>query len=164
MTYYQQQVVSIREKIFPKDHLCQQVMAAKQFIDNRFDDPIAVQDMAREAYFSKFHFLRLFKQVYGKTPYQYLIEIRIAKAKQLLQTDLPVSEVCFAVGFDSVSSFKRLFKRHTHFTPTAFRRQCRQQPLGQIPLRFLPYFLSLKKSNFQATQPTGNADLCTSTN
>lgn len=164
MTYYQQQVISIREKTFPKDYLCQQVIMAKQFIDNHFEDPIALQDMAREAYFSKFHFLRLFKQIYGKTPYQYLTEVRIGKAKQLLQTDLTVSEVCFAVGFDSVSSFKGLFRRYTNLTPTAFRRQCRLQPIAQSPLRFLPYFLSLKKSNFQATQPTDNSDLCASTN
>ncbi len=152
MTYYQQQFISIRKTVFPKDYLCRQVIRAKKFIDNHFDNPIALRDIAKEAYFSKFHFLRLFKLVYGKTPHQYLTEVRIEQAKKLLKTDLTISEVCFAVGFDSVSSFKGLFKRYTNITPTAYKSQhIHPQPITQSSLRFLPYYLSLKKSNFQDT-------------
>ncbi|WP_428659004.1 AraC family transcriptional regulator [Runella sp.] len=165
MTFYQQQFIAIRAKVFPKDYLCTQVIRAKQFIDSHFNDPIALQDMAKEAYVSKFHFLRLFKLIYGKTPHQYLTEVRIEQAKLFLQTDLSIAEICFAVGFDSVSSFKGLFKRYTGVTPTAYRTKLSSQSLiSQSPLRFLPFFLSLKKSNFQDAQPNGNSDLCVSTN
>ncbi len=121
MTYYQQQFISIREKSFPKDYLCKQVIRGKEFIDSHFHNPIVLQDIAQEAYFSKFHFLRLFKLIYGKTPHQYLTEVRIEQAKQLLKTDITISEVCFAVGFDSVSSFKGLFKRYAQHLPKAIR-------------------------------------------
>lgn len=165
MTYYQQQFISIREKSFPKDYLCKQVIRGKEFIDSHFHNPIVLQDIAQEAYFSKFHFLRLFKLIYGKTPHQYLTEVRIEQAKQLLKTDITISEVCFAVGFDSVSSFKGLFKRYTIVTPSTYRRQyAYPQPITQSSLRFLPYFLSLKKSNFQDIQPRTNTDLCASSN
>lgn len=165
MTFYQQQVLSIRDRVFPKDYLCQQVIRAKELIDKHFNDPITLRDMANEASFSKFHFLRQFKLVYGKTPHQYLIEVRIEQAKLFLQTDLSIAEICFAVGFDSVSSFKGLFKRYTGVTPTAYRnRLSSQSPLSQSSLRFLPFFLSLKKSNFQDAQSDSNPDLCASTN
>ena len=113
MNFYHQQLISIRKKHFPREYLCDQVAQARNFIEENFSNRIRLHDIAGEAYFSKFHFLRLFKSMYGKTPHQFLTEVRIKKAKQLLQTGLPVSEVCFLTGFDSISSFKGLFKRYT---------------------------------------------------
>ena len=149
MTYYYQQVLFLR-KNYPKDHLCEQVIQAKKFIDNNFDCSISLQDIAGKAYCSKFHFLRLFKSLYGRTPHQYLTSVRIEKAKELLQSGLPVSDVCFSVGFDSVSSFKALFKRNTAFTPSIWQRRLRsRQAISATPFRFLPFFFTLEKSNIQ---------------
>jgi AraC-like DNA-binding protein len=80
MTYYHQQLISIKENCLPKDHLCEQVIQAKEFIDHHFENDIQLADIAAKAYCSKFHFLRLFKKLYGKTPHQYLTEVRIKKA------------------------------------------------------------------------------------
>jgi transcriptional regulator GlxA family with amidase domain len=149
MTFYQQQVITIRDKIYPKEYLCNRVIQAKKFIDENFSDSINLDDIAAEACFSKFHFLRLFKLLYGQTPHQYLTGIRIEKAKQLLRTGLPVPDVCFLTGFESISSFKGLFKRSTCYTPAAYQKQLKdKQELSQTPYRFLPFFFSFKKSNF----------------
>lgn len=150
MTFYHQQILSIKEALFPKDHLCEQVMRAKKFIDSNFSNNISLNDIAGEAYCSKFHFLRLFKQVYGQTPHQYLTGVRIEKAKQFLKTGLPVSDVCFSVGFESISSFKTLFKHSTGSTPAVYQKQLKdKQRLSATPFRFLPFFFSLKNSNIQ---------------
>jgi AraC-like DNA-binding protein len=149
LTFYHQQILSIKKNLL-KDHLCEQVMQAKKFIDNNFANNITLKDIAGEAYCSKFHFLRLFKSLYGRTPHQYLTEIRIENAKQLLQARLPVADVCFSVGFNSVSSFKALFKRNTGLTPAAYQKQLKdKQQVSATPFGFLPFFFSLKKSNIQ---------------
>ncbi|MFD2936594.1 helix-turn-helix transcriptional regulator [Spirosoma flavum] len=121
MTFYHQQIIKIKEKIYAKNYLYKQVILAKIFIDNHFDNTICIDDMAVEACFSKFHFIRLFTNVYGLTPHQYLTMVRIDKAKKLLHTDKPIKEVCFSVGFSSTSSFTGLFKKITGSTPSEFR-------------------------------------------
>jgi AraC-like DNA-binding protein len=149
MTFYHQQIINIRDAVYPKEYLCEQVMAAKKFIDENFTDKINLDKIAAEACFSKFHFLRLFKSLYGRTPHQYLTKIRIEKAKQLLRTGLPVSDVCFLTGFESISSFKGLFKRSTGLAPAFYQKQIKhKQEISQTAYRFLPFFFSLKKSNF----------------
>ena len=123
MTFYNEQVLKIRAGIYPKEYLCRQVIQSKLFIDTNFSKNINLHDMARKALFSKFHFIRLFKKNYGRTPYQYLTEVRIAKAKKLLLSGMTVSEVCLSVGFESATSFTGLFKKMTGKTPSAFQNK-----------------------------------------
>jgi AraC-like DNA-binding protein len=125
---------------YPKVYLYRRIVQAKLFIDCNYADNIDLDNIADEAYFSKFHFIRLFKKIYDKTPHQYLIVVRIEKAMQLLRTNQPVSDVCYAVGFESLSSFSGLFKRVVGVTPSAFLTQ-QQQIRIQIlktPLKFVP--------------------------
>src|SRR5437016_10327423 len=96
---------------YPKQYLYRRVVKAKLYIDEHYSSGIDLSSIASEACFSKFHFVRLFKKIYGKTPHQYLTNVRVEKAKQRLATGEPVARVCFTVGFDSVSSFTGLFKR-----------------------------------------------------
>lgn len=123
MTYYQSQVISLHQALYSKEHLLQQVMQAKNFIDLNFSNPISLQDIATHAHLSKFHFIRLFKRSYGRTPGQYLVSVRIREAKKLLATGLPVADVCFAIGFDSSTSFAGLFRKMTGLSPSAFRNK-----------------------------------------
>src|SRR5271165_6270115 len=110
-----------KEEIYPKVYLYRRIVYAKLFIDNHFDEKIDIDNIAGEAFFSKFHFIRLFNTIYNKTPHQYLSFVRIEKAKQLLSMEMSVSQVCYAVGFESVSSFTGLFKRMTEQTPAAYQ-------------------------------------------
>lgn len=141
---------------YPKVYLYRRIVKAKLFIDEHFAEPIDLDHISDEAFFSKFHFIRLFKKTYARTPHQYLTFVRIERSKLLLKDGLPISEVCFAVGFDSVSSFTGLFKRQVGQTPSAYREthlRIREE-LKTIPLKYVPNcFIEMKgwaqKSNFE---------------
>lgn len=125
---------------YPDFFLYRRLVLAKLFIDAHYGEKINIDNIADEAYCSKFHFIRLFKKTYGNTPHQYLIQVRIDRAKQLLKKDLPVSDACFGVGFESISSFKALFKKVVGLTPTAYRDQHRAltEAILKQPTRYIP--------------------------
>lgn len=129
-----------KKEIIPQIYLYRRIVRAKLFIDNNFHENLNLDDIAGEASFSKFHFIRLFRIIYNKTPHQYLISVRIEAARLLLKETQPVKEVCFAVGFDSVSSFSILFKRLTTFSPSNYQKRCieRKNTMLNEPLRFIP--------------------------
>jgi AraC-like DNA-binding protein len=144
------------EATYPKFYLYNRIVKAKLFIDNNFQDNLDLDNIADEAYFSKFHFIRLFKSIYGKTPHQYLTQVRIEKAKHFLRLDHTVSDTCFKVGFDSITSFTGLFKKSEGKTPSAYQRQhrIRQENIKANPLHFIPNCFAEQKgwienSNFQ---------------
>jgi len=123
LSFYAQQVQKLTKQLYSKDHLTRQIIQAKHFIDIHYAEPIDLDLVASKAYLSKFHFLRLFKLFYGRTPNQYLIGVRINKAKQLLQMGMPINDTCFAVGFTSITSFTDLFKKLTGQTPGHYKRK-----------------------------------------
>jgi AraC-like DNA-binding protein len=125
---------------YPRVYLYRRVVQAKLFIDNNFADKIDLDSISDEAYFSKYHFIRLFKTIYGKTPHKYLTSVRIEKALQLLRADKPVSEVCFLVGFDSLTSFSGLFRRTVGVSPSNYLIQQRQlkSEILKTPRAFVP--------------------------
>jgi AraC-like DNA-binding protein len=126
--------------VFPKIYLYRRVVQAKLFIDEHYHRPINLDAIADEAYFSKYHFIRLFKATYGSTPHQYLMAVRINNAQLLLKTGMPVTEVCYAIGFDSISSFSALFKRITKHSPAAWQQTelKRAAEMKTAPLNFIP--------------------------
>ena len=122
MTFYESQIQYISRKIYPNVYLTKQVIQAKYFIDNNFSNNITLEDICKAGYISKYHLIRSFKKLYGKTPNQYLILVRINKAKELLRKDNSVLEVCFAVGFDSPTTFAGLFKKLVGSSPRSFKK------------------------------------------
>jgi transcriptional regulator GlxA family with amidase domain len=95
-------------------------------MEANLDKPISVGEIATVACFSSFHFLRSFKQVFRETPHQYLTRRRLDRAQDLLlQTEMSVTNICFAVGFESLGSFCSLFRRHTGQSPERYRLQNR---------------------------------------
>jgi AraC-like DNA-binding protein len=97
---------------------------ARALIDLRYADDMQLDALAREACYSRFHFVRLFRQAYGDTPHRALAERRMAEARRLLATtELPVTEVCLAVGLHSLGSFSRTFRARVGEPPIAYRRR-----------------------------------------
>jgi AraC-like DNA-binding protein len=121
-------------------YLYRRLVQAKLFIDRHYAEAIDLDCIADEAYFSKFHFIKQFKAIYRQTPHQYLRTVRIEKAQLLLQEGVSVSDTCYAVGFESISSFSNLFKRATGVTPSAFlqRRQQLKAQMAAAPLAYIP--------------------------
>lgn len=86
-------------------------------------EPVNLERAARESGVSAFHFLRLFTQVTGVTPHQYLVRARLRQAARLLARDTrAIADVAFEVGFGDLSNFVRTFRRAAGVTPRAFRR------------------------------------------
>jgi AraC-like DNA-binding protein len=133
--------------MYPKIYLYRRLVQAKLFIDTHYADNIDLGNIADEAYFSKFHFIRLFKNIYRKTPHQYLIFVRIEKAMELLKAGVPISDACYAVGFESLSSFSGLFKRVVGITPSTYliRQQTIKAQMVKSPLTFVPGCFAEKK-------------------
>lgn len=130
----------MNEQPYPKQYLYRRLVQSKLFIDNNYTQNIDVECISDQAFFSKFHFIRLFKSIYGRTPHQYLSHVRIENAKQLLKEDISVTEVCFAVGFDSVTSFIGLFKSVVGKTPLVYKLQQHnlRAEVSIMPLKFIP--------------------------
>lgn len=127
-------------EVYPKMYLYKRLVQAKLFIDEHYAEHIDLDNIADEAYFSKFHFIKLFKKIYRKTPHQYLIDVRIQRAMDLLNKGQGVSETCHAVGFESLSSFSGLFKRIAGTTPSGYleKQQKLKEDQSRVPLNYIP--------------------------
>ena len=111
---------------------------ARAYMDRHYDTPLTLEHISSEAGFSPYHFIRLFRAAYRRTPHQYLMQQRIDKAKDLLRsTDLPINEICYTIGFESIGSFTTLFRRISGLSPSAYRKHTTRkvQPVF-IPLCF----------------------------
>ena len=86
-------------------------------------EPLTVDDMARAALFSKFHFSRIFQRVTGVSPGRFLSALRLREAKRLLvSTPFNVADISVRVGYSSVGTFSSRFSRSVGMSPTAYRR------------------------------------------
>ena len=109
-------------------------------IDESCDRPIDLARAARDAGLSPFHFLRLFAQVLGVTPHQYLVRSRLRRAARLLADDQrPITDVAFDVGFGDLSNFVRTFHRAAGVSPRRFRKAAKgDRKIFQDRLAVLP--------------------------
>jgi AraC-like DNA-binding protein len=109
----------------------------RELIDAQFVDPLNLDAMARAAHFSRFHFLRAFQKEFRETPYQYLRRKRIERAKELLaESEYSITEICFAVGFESLGSFSTLFHKVVGWSPSIYRARVWEQ--RRNPRKFIP--------------------------
>lgn len=105
--------------------ILRRISLATDFIHSNFEKPLMLQDIARAAFLSRHHFLRLFKHVHEVTPHEYLQRKRATVAARLLRgSELAVEEIVKQVGFDSRSTLFRAMRRFHGITP----RECRHAP------------------------------------
>lgn len=120
-TFYELEVERIiRDSPLPEYYYVY-VRQSKSFMENHYAEKIGLETIAASAFMSRFHFIRVFQLVYGMTPRQYLRDLRIGKAKELLKKGYGVSEVCFEIGYESVPTFSKVFKLGTGQSPKAYR-------------------------------------------
>lgn len=95
-----------------------------KYVADNYTREISLNEIARTANFSVYHFTRFFKETTGMTFIQYLNNYRISKAvKYLTETDDPITEVAFQSGFDSIKTFNRVFKQLKGCSPSSFKKQ-----------------------------------------
>jgi len=139
---------------------------ARDLLRDLEDEPVSVSAVARASGLTRFHFIRLFKAVFGETPHQYRSRAQVEKAKHLLiLTELSITDVCMAVGYSSLGSFSSLFSRRVGMSPSEFQRRYRPASARerQLPASLIPGCLSLMatisdKEHFSRSQPVDEAD------
>jgi AraC-like DNA-binding protein len=109
-----------------REELYRRLHSARDYAAALFATPITLNDMADVAALSPNHLLRMFKQLFHQTPYQYITSKRLEHAQYLLaHTEQSVTEICFAVGFESLGAFSWRFRRRIGVSPSTFRQQSR---------------------------------------
>ena len=108
-----------------EDTLAAHRRAVERVITNARDrlcEPISLHDMSRVAYLSAFHFNRVFHQITGLPPAKFISAMRLDEAKRLLlNTNQSITDICFEVGYNSLSTFTRRFTQRVGLGPREFR-------------------------------------------
>ena len=98
--------------------------AVLEFIEQHYADPLSVADLASVCCFSEYHFMRFFKKYMGESAMEYVRNVRLAKAAELIEQGAQSSlEVSLSCGFNNLSYFHREFKEKYGMTPGAFQRK-----------------------------------------
>jgi AraC-like DNA-binding protein len=98
------------------------LLRAKDLADGRYFEDLSVADLARAAGLSRAHFSQEFRRAFGESPHAYLLTRRLERAAALLRTtDNGVTDICIAVGLQSIGSFTTSFTRMFGMPPTAYR-------------------------------------------
>jgi transcriptional regulator GlxA family with amidase domain len=108
------------------------LLRARDTMDRAFADALDVEALAKSVHLSRAHFIRSFRETFGEPPHRYLQRRRIERAMAMLrETDRPVTQICFDVGFASLGTFGRTFREIVGQTPTAYRARA-------VPRRGVP--------------------------
>jgi AraC-like DNA-binding protein len=119
---------------------------ARDFVRAHHAEELPLERMARAAGMSQFHFARTFRRCFGQTPHGFLVQVRLARAKELLaRRGSHVTDVCFEVGFASLGSFSTLFARQVGKPPSAWQRDMVRlaQVPGALASRRVPYCFAM---------------------
>lgn len=94
------------------------------YIQTQYHQPVTLQDLAGRASMSVSTLTRMFQRTLGTSPMDYLIRVRIDRARELLRTsDMSVTDIAFTVGFTDSNYFSRMFKKHTRTSPLVYKKQ-----------------------------------------
>lgn len=103
-----------------QDHKC--IAKAIEYIMDNYQNKMSLFDLAGVTNYSPYHLLRLFKKHTGRTPFEFLLDVKVEKAKTLLKkTDYTITEICNLAGFSSNSYFSQVFKKKTGVSPSQYK-------------------------------------------
>ncbi|WP_143307443.1 GlxA family transcriptional regulator [Chitinophaga vietnamensis] len=107
-----------------KDHADEDIAQAQQFIEKQYHRSISVEALAAQANMSLRNFIRRFEQATSNTPLEYLQRVRMEAAKKMLEnTNKGIEQIAGKCGYEDMSFFRKIFKRHVAMTPTAYREK-----------------------------------------
>lgn len=114
-------------RLSTKTDIAKRLLLAKEYISNNYNQKFHICDVANYCCLSENHLLRTFKEMFGITPYQYLALIRLSRAKSYLEKGTcTINEIVIMIGFESVSTFIKLFKATFKLTPLQYRKYTQQ--------------------------------------
>jgi AraC family transcriptional regulator len=113
-----------REKMNRKDvDARESILRAIDYLKENYNQKLSNSELLSIANLSPYYFIRLFKRETGKTPHEYLVHLKIEKAKELLSySNYSITEICFLCGFSEHSHFSKVFKKLTGSTPLNYRK------------------------------------------
>lgn len=110
-------------KTSTRNEILKRLLLVTDYIHEYLEEDLSLEQLAKVGCLSKFHFLRLFKVAFDKTPHQYLNELRMRMGEKLIKnTRLEIHEIVTSLGFTNPGSFSRMFFNHAGVYPTQFRR------------------------------------------
>jgi len=123
-------------------------------IDREYAQPLNVEALARDAHMSSGHLSRRFRAAYGESPYSYLMTRRIERAMALLRRgDMSVTDICFAVGCQSLGTFSTRFTELVGIPPSVFRQQPDTGTMGMPPCVAKKVTRPIRNREARATEP-----------
>lgn len=122
----------------------------------RQPDTLSAAEVARTHGFSVYHFTRLYKAVFGQSPYQCLLDRKLKRAAFLLvTTDRPVAAIAYELGFASLGSFSTQFAKKESVSPSRYRKRFAHLPRSRnsLPSELQPGCISLMTAALASTGP-----------
>ena len=107
-------------------HLPENVLRIQQYIDGHFTEIASVSQIAAHFYYSREYVSRVFKQHFNTTVADYITKRRIAMSQTLISQGIPLSDICYRVGFGSMTAFIRAFRCVTNMTPSQYRTMIKE--------------------------------------
>lgn len=137
-------------------HYTASINRVLDYIDENLAHSFSLEELARQANFSKFHFHRIFSALLGESPFQYILRLRLEKAasRMLMQANEPLTNIAYQYGFLDLSVFSRNFKKYFNTSPSVYReQQLKKSNLSQtnrniapIDHKLAPYFCATSKT------------------
>ena len=105
-----------------REDYASRILRVQLYIQERLDDPISLETLARQAYFSPYHFHRIFKSMIGESVAEYVRRLMLERAAQwLARNDRSVTDIAFSSGYENHESFSRAFKIMFNMSPSEYR-------------------------------------------
>lgn len=128
------------------DDTFRRLCRGRDLLATEYQSRVLLQQAAKQACLSEFHFHRLFRATFGETPHDFVTRLRMDRARQMLASERTVTEVCFDIGYGSLGSFSSKFRARFGRSPAEFQREIRRifgytspwRGVLMIPSCFLP--------------------------
>jgi len=128
------------------------VQHMQEYIDKNMNKPITLSDLAKAAGYSQWHCARIFKELTGKTPFEYIRALRLTKAALLLRDHQPkIIDVAFNFVFDSHEGFTRAFSKQFGVSPKKYSNHPTPLKLF-MPYRIRDFYLTLQKGEMDMSE------------
>ena len=112
-----------------KYHQDESILKAQKIIESNYHKSITVDELAVEVSISKRNFIRRFKNATGNTPIRYIQRVKIEAAKKALETSSDrIQQIVYQIGYEDLSTFRKLFKKYTGLSPMEYRKKYNRMP------------------------------------
>jgi AraC-like DNA-binding protein len=111
------------KKVLTNEEIFRAILSAKDLVDERYMDKLSLDDLALKAGISKYHFVRVFKSVFGKSPYGYHKSSRLRHAREELVRGRSANDVAGLFGYADLPTFSKAFKKEFGYSPTHLKKR-----------------------------------------